>query len=74
MLYEIDAAFRQAVADDAVKVIVLAAEECQWNALQQAFALHHLGHAHARILHGIPVEPSGMDVIRNDAKTTGTGG
>jgi enoyl-CoA hydratase len=37
----------------------------QWNAIQAAFGLHHVGHAHARVVHnGIPVDPSGMDVIR----------
>jgi enoyl-CoA hydratase len=36
----------------------------QWTALQAAFGLHHVGHAHARVLHGIPVDPSGLDVIR----------
>ena len=36
----------------------------QWTALQAAFGLHHVGHAHARVVHGIPVDPSGIDVIR----------
>jgi enoyl-CoA hydratase len=36
----------------------------QWNAIQAAIGLHHLGHAHARVLHGIPVDPSGAEVIR----------
>ena len=36
----------------------------QWTALQAAFGLHHVGHAHARVLHGIPVDPAGLDVIR----------
>ena len=36
----------------------------QWNAIQSAFGLHHVGHAHARVLHGMPVDPSGIDVIR----------
>ncbi len=40
----------------------------QWTAIQSAFSLHHLGHAHARILHGYPIEPSGIEVIRSDAK------
>lgn len=40
----------------------------QWTAIQSAFALHHLGHAHARNLHGIPIDPSGTEVIRRDAK------
>jgi enoyl-CoA hydratase len=37
----------------------------QWNAIQSAIGLHHLGHAHARVVHGIPVDPSGAEVIRN---------
>ena len=36
----------------------------QWNAIQAAFGLHHVGHAHARVVHGYPVDPSGIDVIR----------
>src|SRR5205823_4059776 len=37
----------------------------QWTALQSAFALHHLGHAHARAVHdGVPVDPAGIAVIR----------
>ena len=37
----------------------------QWTAVQAAFGLHHVGHAHARVVHdGIPVDPSGIDVIR----------
>lgn len=36
----------------------------QWTALRAALGLHHLGHAHARVLHGIPVDPSGAEVVR----------
>jgi enoyl-CoA hydratase len=36
----------------------------QWQAIQSALGLHHLGHAHARVQHGVPVDPSGADVIR----------
>jgi enoyl-CoA hydratase len=36
----------------------------QWQAVQAALGLHHLGHAHARVLHGVPVDPSGAEVIR----------
>ncbi|HEX4905343.1 MAG TPA: enoyl-CoA hydratase [Acidimicrobiales bacterium] len=36
----------------------------QWQAIQSALGLHHLGHAHARVVHGIPVDPSGAEVIR----------
>jgi enoyl-CoA hydratase len=40
----------------------------QWTAIQAAFGLHHLGHSHARILHGVIVDPSGIDVIRQLSK------
>jgi enoyl-CoA hydratase len=40
-----------------------------WTALQSAFALHHLGHAHNRLMHGDIVDPVGFDVIRNQAKS-----
>lgn len=36
----------------------------QYTAIQAAFGLHQLGHTHARVLHGIIVDPSGIDVIR----------
>ena len=39
-----------------------------WTALQAAMSLQQLGHAHARIVHGIPVDPEGAKVIREDAK------
>lgn len=45
----------------------------QWTALQGAFSLHHLGHANARIVHGIPVEPSGAEIIRREAKASKKG-
>jgi enoyl-CoA hydratase len=38
----------------------------QWTALQAAFGLHQLAHAHSRaVFDGVPVDPSGIDVIRN---------
>jgi len=30
--------------------------------------MHHVGHAHARVEYGIPVDPSGIEVIRNESK------
>jgi enoyl-CoA hydratase len=42
----------------------------QQQALTGALAMHHVGHAHARIEFGIPVDPAGMEVIRNDSKAT----
>ena len=43
----------------------------QWTAIQSAFGLHHLGHAQARIQHGIPVDPAGAKIIRADEKAAG---
>lgn len=39
-----------------------------WNAIQSAFGLHHLAHAHNRVVHGIPVDPTGARVIRDQAR------
>jgi enoyl-CoA hydratase len=39
-------------------------------ALQQAFGLQHVGHAHNQWVHGMLVDPSGADVIRNDARNS----
>jgi len=42
----------------------------QWTALQAALGLHHLGHAHAHVVHGVPVDPSGAEVIRRMNKSS----
>ncbi|MEM9621868.1 MAG: enoyl-CoA hydratase [Pseudomonadota bacterium] len=39
-----------------------------WTALQAAMSLQQLGHANARIVHGIPVDPEGAKVIKEEAK------
>ncbi|MEM7099939.1 MAG: enoyl-CoA hydratase [Pseudomonadota bacterium] len=39
-----------------------------WSALQSAMSLQQLGHANARIVHGIPVDPEGAAVIKAEAK------
>ena len=39
-----------------------------WPALQAAMSLQQLGHANARIVHGMGVDPSGAEVIRREAK------
>lgn len=39
----------------------------QWSAIQSAFSLHQLGHAHNRERFGIPIDPSGAAVIRSDS-------
>lgn len=40
----------------------------QHQALTAALAMHHVGHAHARVQFGYPVDPAGLDVIKNDSK------
>lgn len=44
------------------KESVNAAEDAQGRrqAMQTAFALHHLGHSHNRLVHGMPIDPSFM--------------
>lgn len=37
-------------------------------AIQSAFGLQHVGHAHNQWVHGMIVDPSGAEVIRSDAK------
>ncbi len=39
-----------------------------WTAVQSAFALHHLGHTHALAVHGIRVDPDGVQMIREGAR------
>lgn len=40
-----------------------------WTAVQSAFGLHHLGHTNALVVHGSRVDPSGVGLIREGAKT-----
>ncbi|MBB4660527.1 enoyl-CoA hydratase [Conexibacter arvalis] len=40
----------------------------QWTALQSAFALHHVAHAHNQAVHGNVIAPDGYDVIRAAAR------
>jgi enoyl-CoA hydratase len=40
----------------------------QHQAITGALAMHHVGHAHARVEHGIPVDPAGIAVIRAESK------
>jgi len=41
----------------------------QYNAMQAAFGLHQVGHAHARVVHdGIPVDPAGIEIIAKLSK------
>jgi hypothetical protein len=42
----------------------------QQQALTGTLVMHHVGHAHARIQFGYPVDPAGLAVIRDDAKAT----
>lgn len=43
------------------------------NAIHSAFGLHHLGHANARILHHIGVDPSGAAKIKKEAREQAAG-
>jgi len=40
----------------------------QWTAIQAAFSLQQIGHAHAKLVHGLPVDPAGVEIIRTEAK------
>lgn len=40
----------------------------QHHAINAALAMHHVGHAHARVQFNYPVDPAGLEVIRADAK------
>ena len=40
----------------------------QWAAIQAAFSLHELGHSHNMQVHGLPIDPTGVEVIRRQAK------
>jgi enoyl-CoA hydratase len=37
----------------------------QWTAIRAAFGLHQLGHSHNMQLHGRPVDPAGIQIIRD---------
>lgn len=46
-----------------------------WTAIQSAFNLHHFGHANNRVIHGQIVDPTGLEIIKQDAKANkNTGG
>ncbi len=40
----------------------------QWDAIQSAFGLHHMGHAHQRILYNSGVQPGAAEKIRDNAR------
>jgi enoyl-CoA hydratase len=40
----------------------------QQQAITAALAMHHVGHAHARVQHGVPIDPAGLEVIRRESK------
>lgn len=46
----------------------------QHQAITGALAMHHVGHAHHRCEYGRPVDPSGLQVIRDDAKAASVQG
>jgi enoyl-CoA hydratase len=39
-----------------------------WTAVQSAFNLHHVAHAHNWVLHGQVIDPAGAEVVRRQAK------
>ena len=39
-----------------------------WTAIQSAFGLHHFAHTHNQVMHGMIVDPKGMQVIRDQAR------
>jgi enoyl-CoA hydratase len=39
-----------------------------WTAIQSAFGLHHFAHTHNQVMHGMIVDPAGMQVIRDQAR------
>lgn len=40
----------------------------QWTAIQAAFSLHQLAHSHNMQVHGMPVDPNGVAVIREQSR------
>src|SRR5262249_8558510 len=44
------------------------AVQAQQQAITGALAMHHIGHAHARVEFGVPVDPAGLRVIREEAR------
>jgi enoyl-CoA hydratase len=40
----------------------------QWTAIQAAFSLHQLAHSHNMQVHGMPVDPNGVTVIREQSR------
>jgi enoyl-CoA hydratase len=42
----------------------------QWAAVQAAFSLHQLGHSHNTQVHGMPLDPNGAALIREQSRTT----
>jgi enoyl-CoA hydratase len=42
----------------------------QYQAITAALAMHHVGHAHARVEYGVPVDPNGLEVIRRESKAS----
>ena len=39
-----------------------------WTSLQAAMSLQQLGHTHNEVVHGMPVDPQGAEVIRAQAR------
>ena len=69
-------ALRPAMGLRLAKQSVNQAQDAQgfWSALNAAMSLQQLGHSHNAEVHGYPVDPAGMKLIRGDAKPTGKPG
>ena len=69
-------ALRPAMGLRLAKQSVNQAQDAQgfWSALNAAMSLQQLGHSHNAEVHGYPVDPEGMKLIRGDAKPTGKPG
>jgi len=46
----------------------------QHQAMTAALAMHHVGHAHARVQFKIPVDPAGLEIIKTESKRAMNGG
>jgi enoyl-CoA hydratase len=41
----------------------------QWTAVKAAFGLHQLAHSHNQQLHGLPFDPAGLQIVRDQSRT-----
>lgn len=43
----------------------------QWTAVQAAFSIHEAAHAHNMLVHGRPVDPEGVEIVRSLSRKGG---